>query len=113
MSDDYVSFLFQSKYIKTLMGKAEERKRQHDVIFEKNLAKERSKEDHLFADKDKFVTAAYKRKLAEQEKWMEEERLRELREQKDDVCITFSAPNLILLHIVIAWSSLDIISSLN
>ncbi|KAJ6906704.1 hypothetical protein NC652_024195 [Populus alba x Populus x berolinensis] len=77
--------LKDSKYIKTLMGKAEERKRQHDVIFEKNLAKERSKEDHLFADKDKFVTAAYKRKLAEQEKWMEEERLRELREQKEDV----------------------------
>ncbi|KAH8497817.1 hypothetical protein Peur_073082 [Populus x canadensis] len=75
----------ESKYIKTLMGKAEERKRQHDVIFEKNLAKERSKEDHLFADKDKFVTAAYKRKLAEQEKWMEEERLRELREEKEDV----------------------------
>ncbi|KAJ6759919.1 COILED-COIL PROTEIN (DUF2040)-RELATED [Salix purpurea] len=75
----------ESKYIKTLMGKAEERKRQHDVIFEKNLAKERIKDDHLFADKDKFVTAAYKRKLAEQEKWMEEERLRELREEKEDV----------------------------
>uniref|UniRef100_A0A6N2LX15 Nuclear speckle splicing regulatory protein 1 N-terminal domain-containing protein n=1 Tax=Salix viminalis TaxID=40686 RepID=A0A6N2LX15_SALVM len=79
----------ESKYIKTLMGKAEERKRQHDVIFEKNLAKERIKDDHLFADKDKFVTAAYKRKLAEQEKWMEEERLRELREEKEDVCIAF------------------------
>ncbi|KAG5239341.1 nuclear speckle splicing regulatory protein [Salix suchowensis] len=64
----------ESKYIKTLMGKAEERKRQHDVIFEKNLAKERIKDDHLFADKDKF-----------QEKWMEEERLRELREEKEDV----------------------------
>uniref|UniRef100_A0A6N2M6W3 Nuclear speckle splicing regulatory protein 1 N-terminal domain-containing protein n=1 Tax=Salix viminalis TaxID=40686 RepID=A0A6N2M6W3_SALVM len=37
-----------------------------------------------YFDKDKFVTAAYKRKLAEQEKWMEEERLRELREEKED-----------------------------
>ncbi|KAF6140140.1 hypothetical protein GIB67_028946, partial [Kingdonia uniflora] len=35
--------------------------------------------------KDKYVTGAYKRKLAEQAKWLEEERFRELREKKDDV----------------------------
>ncbi|KAG6778189.1 hypothetical protein POTOM_018042 [Populus tomentosa] len=45
----------------------------------------RSRDDHLYADKDKFVTAAYKRKLAEQEKWMAEERLRELKEEKEDL----------------------------
>ncbi|KAF6140031.1 hypothetical protein GIB67_001772 [Kingdonia uniflora] len=56
-------------------------------IYAKRIffAKERSKDGHLFKDKDKFVTGAYKRKLAEQAKWLEEERLRELREGKVNV----------------------------
>jgi hypothetical protein len=37
MSDEYVGFVFQSKNIKTLMEKAQERQRQHDNVFEKNL----------------------------------------------------------------------------
>lgn len=73
------------KYIQMLMEKAKVREREHEIIYERKIAKERSKDDHLFADKDKFVTAAYKRKLQEQAKWLEEERLRELREERDDV----------------------------
>ncbi|ONI02125.1 hypothetical protein PRUPE_6G178500 [Prunus persica] len=73
------------RYIQYLMKKAEERNREHEIVYERKLAKERTQEDHLYADKDKFVTSAYKRKLAEQAKWMEEERLRQLREEKDDV----------------------------
>ncbi|KAJ8552029.1 hypothetical protein K7X08_028472 [Anisodus acutangulus] len=73
------------KYIQMLMEKAKQREREHEVIYERKIAKERSKDDHLYADKDKFVTAAYKRKLQEQAKWLEEERLRELREERDDV----------------------------
>ncbi|CAK9184685.1 unnamed protein product [Ilex paraguariensis] len=73
------------KYIQALMDKAKERERQHEIIYERKLAKERNKDDHLYADKDKFVTSAYKRKLAEQAKWLEEDRLRELREEKEDV----------------------------
>lgn len=76
----------QPKYILKLMEKAKEREREHEIVYEKKLLKERSKEDHLFADKEKFVTSAYKKKLAEQAKWLEEERLRELREAKHDVC---------------------------
>ncbi|KAL9253803.1 Nuclear speckle splicing regulatory protein 1-like protein [Drosera capensis] len=73
------------KYIQALMEKAKQREREHEIVYDRKLAKERSKEDHLYADKDKFVTSAYKRKLAEQAKWLEEERLRELREEKDEV----------------------------
>ncbi|KAF4385809.1 hypothetical protein F8388_010365 [Cannabis sativa] len=73
------------KYIQNLLRKAELRQKEQEIVYERKLSKERSKEDHLFADKDKFVTSAYKKKLAEQEKWMEEERLRQLREEKDDV----------------------------
>lgn len=73
------------RYIQHLMKKAEQRNREHEIAYERKLAKERSQEDDLYADKDKFVTKAYKKKLAEQAKWMEEERLRELKEEKDDV----------------------------
>ncbi|ESQ50147.1 hypothetical protein EUTSA_v10002052mg [Eutrema salsugineum] len=73
------------RYIQHLMKKAEQRQKEHDIIYERKLAKEREKDEHLFSDKEKFVTGAYKRKLEEQEKWLAEERLRELREEKDDV----------------------------
>ncbi|XP_031100978.1 nuclear speckle splicing regulatory protein 1-like [Ipomoea triloba] len=73
------------KYIQQLIHKAKQREREHEIIYERKLAKERTKDDHLFADKDKFLTSAYKKKLQEQEKWMQEERLRELREAKEDV----------------------------
>lgn len=75
----------QSKYIERLMEKAKERERVHEIVYEKKLIKERSKEDHLYGDKEKFLTSAYRKKLAEQAKWMEEERLQQLREEKEDV----------------------------
>ena len=31
-------------------------------------------EDHLFGDKEKFVTSAYRAKLAEREAWKEEQK---------------------------------------
>lgn len=67
------------------MQKVKEREQYRDIVYERKLAKERSKDDHLYADKDKFVTEAYRRKLAEREKQMELERLRELQEERDDV----------------------------
>ncbi|KAL8496296.1 hypothetical protein ACS0TY_020131 [Phlomoides rotata] len=73
------------RYIQGLIDKAKQREREHEIIYERKLAKERNQDEHLYADKDKFVTSAYKKKLAEQAKWMEEERLRELREEKEDV----------------------------
>ena len=69
------------------MQKAKEREREHEIIYEKKILKERSKDDHLFADKEKFVTRAYKEKLAERAKYLEEERLRQIREEKEDVSI--------------------------
>ncbi|KAK9734608.1 hypothetical protein RND81_04G151500 [Saponaria officinalis] len=75
----------ESKYIALLKEKAKLREREHEVVYERKLAKERSKDEHLYADKDKFLTSAYKRKLAEKEQWEREERLRQLREERDDV----------------------------
>ncbi|KAI3766414.1 hypothetical protein L2E82_16471 [Cichorium intybus] len=73
------------RYIQALIDKAKVHEREHEIIYERKLAKERSTEDHLFADKDKFVTGAYKKKLAEQAKWLEEERLHQLRKEKEDI----------------------------
>lgn len=85
--NDRVIFYFylQPRYIQGLIDKAKQREREHEIIYERKLAKERNQDEHLYSDKDKFVTSAYKKKLAEQAKWMEEERLRELREEKEDV----------------------------
>lgn len=85
---NYVFFHLQPKYIPALINKAKVREREQEIVYERKLAKERSEDEHLYADKDKFLTSAYKKKLAEQAKWVEEERLRELREQKDDVSWT-------------------------
>lgn len=92
--------MLQPKYIQALIKKAEQRQREHEIIYEKKLAKERSKDDHLYVDKDKFVTSAYKKKLAEQAKWMEEERMRQFREEKEDVFITFPFNLLVITNLV-------------
>lgn len=66
----------QSKYIAQLMDQAAVRKREADVQYERRMVKERQQEDHLFEDKEKFVTSAYRKKLEEDKKWQEQERLR-------------------------------------
>ncbi|KAG2308388.1 hypothetical protein Bca52824_028136 [Brassica carinata] len=73
------------RYVHHLMKKAEQRQKEQEIVYERKLAKEREKDEHLFSGKEKFITGAYKRKLEEQKKWLAEERLRELREEKDDV----------------------------
>jgi len=38
--------------------------------------KERQAEDHLFGDKEKFVTAAYKKKLQQQQLWQAQQKIK-------------------------------------
>ena len=54
-------------------------------LFTCRLLRERKAEDHLFGDKEKFVTKAYKQKLEEDKKWLEEEAVRERKEEQEDV----------------------------
>lgn len=75
----------ESKYIGRLMAKAKEREREQDIIYERKLAKEREKEDHLYGDKEKFVTRAYREKMAEQARFLEEEKMRDAAEAAQDV----------------------------
>ncbi|GIL53780.1 hypothetical protein Vafri_9358 [Volvox africanus] len=75
----------QSKYIASLLEQAQQRKREQDVLYERRMMKERQQEDHLYEDKERFVTSAYRKKLEEDKKWQEAERQKELEEQRNDV----------------------------
>ncbi|KAL8705988.1 MAG: hypothetical protein Q9201_000932 [Fulgogasparrea decipioides] len=65
------------KYMQSLLAAAEIRKRDQLRAKEKMLVKERELEGDEFADKEKFVTAAYKRQQEEVRKAEAEEVLRE------------------------------------
>lgn len=65
------------KHMASLLAAAEVRKRDQVRAKEKMLAKEREAEGDEFADKEKFVTAAYKRQQEEMRKAEQEEAQRE------------------------------------
>ena len=65
------------KYMAQLLAASEVRKRDQVRAKEKMLAKEREAEGDEFADKEKFVTAAYKRQQEEMRKAEQEEAERE------------------------------------
>eukprot|EP00873_Tetraselmis_striata_P035740 jgi/Tetstr1/456004/TSEL_042782.t1 len=75
----------KSRYIENLLDKAKERKKEQDILYERQLERERKVEDELFGDKDKFVTAAYKKKLEEDKQWLEQEKRKEELEARNDV----------------------------
>lgn len=65
------------KYMANLLAAAETRKRDQLRAKEKMLAKEREAEGEEFADKEKFVTGAYRQQQEEVQKMEEEELKRE------------------------------------
>ena len=73
----------KSRYVETLMRRRDEREREDAVLKERRLLREREREDHLYGDKDTFVTAAYKKKLREDAAWLAEDRARDEAEAKD------------------------------
>ncbi|TFB06242.1 hypothetical protein CCMA1212_002054 [Trichoderma ghanense] len=70
------------KYMKNLMMAADVRKRDQLIAEEKKIAREREAEGDEFADKEKFVTEAYKKQQEENKRLEEEERRREEEEAK-------------------------------
>ena len=68
------------KYMANLLAAAETRKRDQLRAKEKMLAKEREAEGEEFADKEKFVTGAYRQQQEEVRKMEEEELKREAQE---------------------------------
>lgn len=72
------------KYMNNLLAAAAVRKRDATIAEEKKLAREREAEGDEFADKEKFVTSAYKKQQEEARRLEEEERLREAEELKQN-----------------------------
>ncbi|KAF8848619.1 hypothetical protein BDZ45DRAFT_263279 [Acephala macrosclerotiorum] len=70
------------KYMKNLLASAAVRKRDATIAEEKKLAREREAEGEEYADKEKFVTSAYKKQQEENRRLEEEEKLREAEEAK-------------------------------
>jgi coiled-coil domain-containing protein 55 len=69
------------KYMDNIMKSAEIRKRDQLIAKDKALEREREAEGDLYADKDKFVTGAYKKQQEEIRKAEEEERRKEKLEE--------------------------------
>ncbi len=70
------------KYMKNLIQAADVRKRDLLIAEEKKIAREREAEGDEFADKEKFVTAAYKKQQEENKRIEEEEKKKEEEESK-------------------------------
>merc|ERR1712141_170300 len=73
------------KYMQQLLKTAEKRQQLHERRIERKVQKERDAEGDEFADKEKFVTAAYKQKMLEIEEQEKEEKLQDLKESIMDV----------------------------
>ena len=70
------------KYMSNLLAAAAVRKRDATIAEEKKLARDREAEGDEFADKEKFVTSAYKKQQEENRRLEAEEKLREEQQQK-------------------------------
>lgn len=70
------------KYIETMVETAKRRQRDFEAHVERMQQKERIKEGNVFAEKEIFVTANYRKKMEEIAKFEAEERQREMLEGK-------------------------------
>lgn len=70
------------KYINNLLDAAARRKQDQQVAREKQLQRERENEGDEFADKEKFVTSAYKQQQEETRRLEEEEKKKAEEEEK-------------------------------
>ncbi|KAF4457541.1 Nuclear speckle splicing regulatory protein 1 like protein [Fusarium austroafricanum] len=70
------------KYMKNILQAADVRKRDALIAEEKKIAREREAEGEDYADKEKFVTDAYRKQQEENKRLEEEERRREEDEAK-------------------------------
>ena len=79
--------MLKPKYIGNLLNSAATRKLDYIRAEEKLIQREREAEGDEFADKEKFVTQAYKDQMAEVRKAEEEEKQRE-----GEHCSTYRLP---------------------
>ncbi|KAJ2112752.1 hypothetical protein IW146_004385 [Coemansia sp. RSA 922] len=68
------------RYMEKILETAKQRQVQHEVVREKMLDKEQEREGNMFADKETFVTNAYKEQKEQRQKLVEDEDMREAAE---------------------------------
>jgi len=73
------------RYITDLLQQAKRRKQERELVHERKVARELTEEDADYAGKEKFITSAYKQKLAEREAWTRQDKLQEEQERLEDV----------------------------
>lgn len=74
------------RYITNLLKTAQRRNQEHEIIYERKIAKEQQElDDNLqYEGKEKFITSSYRQKLAEREQWAKEEEERTKREEEEE-----------------------------
>ena len=75
----------QSRYIGGIMAAHKVREMENEKLFERKLVKEAEAEAHLYGDKERFMTSAYKRKIAERDEYEADLKRREAEEAANDV----------------------------
>lgn len=77
----------ESRYVSGLLKAAQRRTQEQEIIYERKVAKDQAVEDAemQYDGKEKFITSSYKRKLAEREAWVQQEKEREKKEEDEDV----------------------------
>lgn len=75
----------ESRYVAGLLEKAEERRREQEVLMERRMEKEREAEKTVYGEKEKFVTSAYRKKLEEDAKWKEDRAKKQAEEEANAV----------------------------
>jgi coiled-coil domain-containing protein 55 len=70
----------QPKYVAGLLEKSKVREKEYEKVQERRIQRDRELEGDLYADKEVFVTSAYKAKLAERQAEFEREKLEDQRE---------------------------------
>lgn len=77
----------RSRYIEDLLEAAKKRKHEKDIIYEKKIAREQAMEEaeEDYRGKEKFVTAAYRKKLEERKLWLAQDERQRQEEEANDV----------------------------
>ena len=75
----------KAKYITSIMQAHKGRELENEKLFERKMQKEAEAEAHLYGDKEKFMTSAYRAKLEAREEYEAELKRQEAEEAKNDV----------------------------
>ena len=75
----------KAKYITSIMKTHQARELENEKVFERKMQKEAEAEAHLYGDKEKFMTSAYRKKIAAREDYEAELKQQEAEESRNDV----------------------------